>query len=251
MRRWSLTRERVRSTLAPELLSLRGVHAHYGPSHVLHGVDLTLRQGHLLALLGRNGAGKTTTMLTIAGLLAATGGQILLAGVPMQNRPPEATARSGVRLVPQGRRIFPSLSVHENLIVAAQKRSTRTPWNVQRVYELFPALERRDRQRAGTLSGGEQQMLAIGRALMGNPDVLLLDEPSEGLAPLIVLEVSQGIAKLKAEGLSIILVEQNFKVALSLADDVVVLNTGRVAFSGLADQVREDPEQATRHLGVF
>jgi len=127
VRRWSLTRERVRSTLAPELLSLRGVHAHYGPSHVLHGVDLTLRQGHLLALLGRNGAGKTTTMLTIAGLLAATGGQILLAGVPMQNRPPEATARSGVRLVPQGRRIFPSLSVHENLIVAAQKRSTGLP----------------------------------------------------------------------------------------------------------------------------
>jgi branched-chain amino acid transport system ATP-binding protein len=237
--------------LAPEALQLQGVHAHYGRSHVLHGIDLTLRRGRLLALLGRNGAGKTTTMLTIAGLLRASGGRIALEGRAIEGLAPEAIARGGVRLVPQGRRLFASQSVQENLEVAAQRRAGGREWNVQRVLELFPLLAPRVRQRAGTLSGGEQQMLAIGRALMGNPEVLLLDEPSEGLAPLIVHEVVQGIARLKEEGLSIILVEQNFTVAMRLADDVVVLNTGAVAMSGTAQQVQADPEAATRHLGVF
>jgi branched-chain amino acid transport system ATP-binding protein len=237
--------------LAPEALVLEDVHAHYGRSHVLHGINLRLRRGSLLALLGRNGAGKSTTMLAISGLLKPTSGRIGLDGRAIQALAPEAIARSGVRLVPQGRRVFPSLSVQENLMVAAQQRNGTRPWNIERVFELFPQLKPRHRQRAGTLSGGEQQMLAIGRALMGNPDVLLLDEPSEGLAPLIVAEVVEGIARLKKEGLSIILVEQNFNLAMTLADDVVVLNTGAVALSGTAAEVMAAPELATSHLSVL
>jgi branched-chain amino acid transport system ATP-binding protein len=237
--------------LASDALVLESVHAHYGRSHVLHGVGFALRKGRLLALLGRNGAGKTTTMLTIAGLLKATGGRIIASDRAIEQLAPETIARLGVRLVPQGRRVFASLTVQENLAVAAQRRAGANPWSVERVFELFPQLRPRHRQRAGTLSGGEQQMLAIGRALMGNPDVLLLDEPSEGLAPLLVVAVADGIAKLKREGLSIILVEQNFTLAMNLADDVVVLNTGRIACSASADEVRANPEIATRHLGLF
>jgi branched-chain amino acid transport system ATP-binding protein len=237
--------------LVPDALALNGVNAHYGRSHVLHDVSLTLRPGRLLALLGRNGAGKTTTMLTIAGLVRASAGSIAAGTRAIEALAPEAIARHGVRLVPQGRRVFPSLSVRENLTVAQQTRPIASPWTLERVYETFEPLRRRHAQRAGTLSGGEQQMLAIGRALMGNPDVLLLDEPSEGLAPLIVLEVAKAIAKLKAERLSIILVEQNFKLAMELADDIVVLNTGRVAAAGTVDEVRADPDRVTRHLGVF
>jgi len=152
--------------------------------------------------------------------------------------------------VPQGRRVFPTLSVKENLQVAAQKRA-KSPWPLDRVFELFPRLRERHAQHAGSLSGGEQQMLAIGRALMGNPSVLLLDEPSEGLAPLIVAEVGRTIARLKAEGQSIVLVEQNVKLALELADEVVILNTGRLAFFGPAEDVRNDETMITQHLGVF
>jgi branched-chain amino acid transport system ATP-binding protein len=237
--------------LATELLSLHNVHAHYGSSHVLHGVSFTLKQGELLALLGRNGAGKTTTMLTLSGLLPASDGEITLRGKRTDNLAPEAIARQGIRLVPQGRRVFANLSVEENLAVAAQRREIAATWNLDRVYSMFPQLKDRAKQRAGTLSGGEQQMLVIGRALMGNPDVLLLDEPSEGLAPLIVHEVNESIRKLKNEGLSIILVEQNFNVAQELADHMVVLNIGQVAFNGSAAQVLAEPELATRHLGIF
>ncbi len=237
--------------MEPDALTLRGVDAHYGRSHVLHGIDLTLRKGRLLALLGRNGAGKTTTMLTIAGLLKASAGQISTFGRQVENLSPEAIARSGIRLVPQGRRVFASLSVQENLIVAQQVRKVASPWSLERVYEMFPQLRQRHKQRAGTLSGGEQQMLVIGRALMGNPDVLLLDEPSEGLAPMIVHEVAASIAKLKAENLSIILVEQNFNLAMNLADDIVVLNTGHVVAADSVEAVRANPENVTRHLGVF
>ncbi len=237
--------------MATELLSLHNVHAHYGSSHVLHGVSFTLKQGELLALLGRNGAGKTTTMLTLSGLLPASDGEITLRGKRTDNLAPEAIARQGIRLVPQGRRVFANLSVEENLAVAAQRREIAATWNLDRVYSMFPQLKDRAKQRAGTLSGGEQQMLVIGRALMGNPDVLLLDEPSEGLAPLIVHEVNESIRKLKNEGLSIILVEQNFNVAQELADHMVVLNIGQVAFNGSAAQVLAEPELATRHLGIF
>jgi branched-chain amino acid transport system ATP-binding protein len=237
--------------LATELLSLKNLHAHYGRSHVLHGISFTLKQGQLLALLGRNGAGKTTTMLALSGLLPASGGEILLRGKRTDNLAPEAIARQGIRLVPQGRRVFANLTVQENLEVAAQKRQIAVIWSLDRVFEMFPQLKIRATQRAGTLSGGEQQMLVIGRALMGNPDVLLLDEPSEGLAPLIVQEVTKSIQKLKNEGLSIILVEQNFAVAQELADELIVLNIGQVAFSGSAQQVRAAPELATKHLGIF
>jgi len=166
----------------------------------------------------------------------------------VERLPPEAISRKGIGLVPQGRRVFPRLTVRENLMVAWQKRAV---WNAERVFELFPRLKERSAQDAGSLSGGEQQMLAIGRALMGNPSVLLMDEPSEGLAPLIVAEVGRTIARLKAEGQSIVLVEQNIKLAFSLADDVVILNTGRVAFAGPVEAVRDNEALITQHLGVF
>jgi branched-chain amino acid transport system ATP-binding protein len=216
--------------LATEALALSGVDALYGESHVLHSIELSLVEGHVLALLGRNGAGKTTCMNTIIGWLRPRGGQIRLFGQPIARLSPEAIAQKGVGLVPQGRRIFPKLTVKENLDVAFQKRDS--VWNLERVFDLFPRLRERKEQYAGSLSGGEQQMLAIGRALMGNPKVLLLDEPSEGLAPIIVAEVGRTIARLKAEGQSIVLVEQNVKLALELADEVAVLNTGRIAFAG-------------------
>lgn len=237
--------------MATDALIVDGVHAYYGHSHVLHGISLKLEEGRLLALLGRNGAGKTTTINSIAGLLPAREGSIRLFGRPIERLAPEFIARAGVRLVPQGRRIFPSLTVQENLAVAEQRREGKSQWSFARVYELFPRLKERHRQGAGSLSGGEQQMLAIGRALMGNPKVLLMDEPSEGLAPMIVAEVGRAIEQIKSEGLSIILVEQNFKLALDLADEVVVINTGRVAFSGSADAVRAENELVTQHLGVF
>jgi branched-chain amino acid transport system ATP-binding protein len=237
--------------LATDALKLNKINSYYGDSHVVHDVSLALRESTLLALLGRNGAGKTTTMMSIAGLVSVKEGDIELFGKQVARQKPEAIAKAGIRLVPQGRRIFPSLTVEENLQVAEQKRDIKNPWNISRVYDLFPQLRDRFKQRAGTLSGGEQQMLAIGRALMGNPDVLLLDEPSEGLAPLIVAEVARGINEIKSEGLSIILVEQNFQLAMSLADDIVILNTGRVAYQGTQAEVSANPELATKHLGVF
>jgi len=235
--------------LATEALALDGVDALYGESHVLHGVSLTLGEGRVLALLGRNGAGKTTCMNTVIGFLRPRTGTVRVFGEPVQHLAPDVISRRGIGLVPQGRRVFPRLTVKENLIVAHQKR--RGAWSLERVFELFPRLKERHAQDAGSLSGGEQQMLAIARALMGNPRVLLLDEPSEGLAPLIVAEVGRTIARLKSEGQSIVLVEQNIQLAFSLADDVAILNTGRVAFSGPVDQVRTNEALITQHLGVF
>ena len=235
-----------------EALSLSGVDALYGESHVLHGVSFSLNLGRVLALLGRNGAGKTTCMSAIIGFLPPRRGEVRLFGEPVGGLSPETISRKGVGFVPQGRRIFSTLTVRENLAVSRQKRAgAATPWTLERVIELFPRLRDRLQQLAGSLSGGEQQMLAIGRALMGNPRVLLMDEPSEGLAPLIVAEVGRTIARLKEEGQSILLVEQNIKLALDLADEVVILNTGRVAFSGGVDRVRKDHALITQHLGVF
>src|SRR5581483_4374033 len=188
--------EHGRCILAPDALSLTNVHAFYGDSHILHGVSFSLRPGTILALLGRNGAGKTTCISTIIGLLTPREGQIRLHGERVEGLNPERIARLGVGLVPQGRRVFPSLTVQENLVVARQQRNTGArSWSLDRIYELFPRLRERRAQFAGTLSGGEQQMLAIGRALMGNPRVLLLDEPSDGLAPLIVAEVGRTISR--------------------------------------------------------
>ena len=277
--RWSPIRVRVRCTLGTDMnptvsltagltaglnasktlaLDLQGVHAHYGDSHVLHDVSFALEEGKVLALLGRNGAGKTTSISTIIGFVKAAEGSITLFGERIESLATERISALGIGLVPQGRRVFANLSVGENLTVAARLRSGpggssgRTdPWNLARVFDLFPRLKERHKQAAGSLSGGEQQMLAIARGLMGNPKVLLMDEPSEGLAPLIVVEVGETIAKLKSEGQSIVLVEQNFNLALRLADHITVLNTGRVCYDGPADAVRADPEQVTRFLGVF
>jgi len=231
-----------------DALTLDGVDAVYGDSHVLHGVGLVLREGSVLALLGRNGAGKTTCMGAVMGMVKIRRGSVSLFGRPIAGAAPETIARLGVGLVPQGRRLFPSLTVAENLGVA---RRGRGPWTLERVYATFPRLQERRSQLAASLSGGEQQMLALGRALMGNPRVLLLDEPSEGLAPQIVHEIGRIIAGLKAEGLSMILVEQNVRLALGLADEVAIINTGTMVLQQSAADIATDSAALERHLGVF
>jgi branched-chain amino acid transport system ATP-binding protein len=238
--------------LASDALSLTDVNAFYGDSHILHGVSFALKPGAVLALLGRNGAGKTTCISTIIGFLQPRDGEIRLFGEPIHGLSPERISHLGIGLVPQGRRIFPSLTVRENLVVAQQReKTTDKPWNLERIYDMFPRLRERHGQFAGTLSGGEQQMLAIGRALMGNPRLLLLDEPSEGLAPLIVAEVGRTVRRLKQEGQSIVLVEQNLQLALDVADHAVILNTGRCVFNGNAADVLSNEELIAQHLGVF
>jgi len=238
--------------LASDALSLMNVHTFYGDSHILHGVSFSLAPGGVLALLGRNGAGKTTCISTIIGFLRPRDGDIRLFGEPIEGLSPERISHLGIGLVPQGRRIFSSLTVRENLVVAQQrKNAAEKPWSVERVYEMFPRLRERHGQFAGTLSGGEQQMLAIGRALMGNPSVLLLDEPSEGLAPLIVAEVGRTIRRLKEEGQSIVLVEQNRQLALDVADQAVILNTGRCVYAGPASEVLNNEDLIAQNLGVF
>jgi branched-chain amino acid transport system ATP-binding protein len=242
---------------ATDALAISGVDAYYGDSHVLHGVSFALQPGRLLGLLGRNGAGKTTCMSTIMGFLRPRRGEINLYGEPVAGLAPDVIARKGICLVPQGRRMFRTLTVRENLMVAAQPRKNVTKngatsaWSLDRVFQLFPRLAERHAQVAGSLSGGEQQMLAIGRALMGNPRVLLMDEPSEGLAPQLVAEVGRTIAQLRAEGQSIVLVEQNIKLTLDLADDIVIINTGRVVFRGTAGEIKLDDAIVSQHLGVF
>jgi branched-chain amino acid transport system ATP-binding protein len=205
----------------------------------------------VLALLGRNGAGKTTCISTIVGFLKPRDGEIRLFGEPIGGLSPERISRLGIGLVPQGRRIFPSLTVRENLIVAQQReRSSEKPWNVERIYELFPKLRERHAQFAGTLSGGEQQMLAIGRALMGNPRVLLLDEPSEGLAPVIVRALGEQIAALKREGLTILLSEQNLKFAARLADRAYIIEKGEIRFGGPMAELMGDEALRRKYLTV-
>jgi branched-chain amino acid transport system ATP-binding protein len=239
--------------LASEALAVCGIDTFYGDSHVLHDVSFALQRGRLLGLLGRNGAGKTTCMSTVMGFLKPRRGAIELQGENIAGLAPDAVARKGVCLVPQGRRMFRNLSVNENLMVAAQRHrdGARTGWSRDRVFTLFPRLKERHSQLAGSLSGGEQQMLAIARALMGNPRVLLMDEPSEGLAPQLVAEVGRTIAQLKAEGQSIVLVEQNIRLTLALADDIVIINTGRVVFRGAASQITLDDPMVSQHLGIF
>jgi len=232
--------------LATEALVLDGIDALYADSHVLHSVTFSLQEGHVLALLGRNGAGKTTCMNAIIGFLPPRRGEIRLFGEKIDRRSPEAIARKGVGLVPQGRRVFPTLTVRENLIVAARGKD-----QLGHVFELFPRLKERTEQLAGSLSGGEQQMLAIGRALMGNPRVLLMDEPSEGLAPQIVAEVMATIRRLKEQGLSIVLVEQNPKLVFEVADDIVILNGGRVVAEGTTAEFRQRDVDLRQHLGIF
>ena len=238
--------------MASDALALADIDAYYGDSHVLQQVSWRLGEGRLLGLLGRNGAGKSTCINVAVGMLAPRRGAVELFGEPVTARPPEAIAARGLALVPQGRRVFPSLSVRENLAVAARKarRGARHPWDLARVFAVFPRLAERRHHSAGHLSGGEQQMLAIGRALVANPRILLLDEPAEGLAPQIVGEVMAMIRRLKDEGLSILLVEQNPRLVLDLADDIVVLNSGRVALGAPAARLRQDGTDLARHLGI-
>ena len=239
--------------MANDALALVGVDAFYGDSHILQGVSFRLRKASLLGLLGRNGAGKTTSLNVAMGLLAPRRGAVEVFGVPVGGRPPELIAAEGVALVPQGRRIFKSLSVRENLIVAARRPRGvgEAAWTLERVFQTFPRLRERKEQIAGYLSGGEQQMLAIGRALMTNPRVLLMDEPSEGLAPQIVADVMATIRSLKASGLAIVLVEQNAKLVFDVADDIVILNSGRVAVEGTAEQLKRSRADLHQHLGIY
>ena len=237
--------------MATSLLTLDRVNAYYGDSHVLHDLSLQLQHGRLLALLGRNGAGKTTCISSIIGFLPPRSGHILLDGRPIEQLAPERICQAGIGLVPQGRRVFASLSVKENLDVAAQTPSAHSNrhWRRDDVYQIFPRLKERQSQLASSLSGGEQQMLAIGRGLMTNPRVLLLDEPSEGLAPQIVRELGEVLSKLK-QHIAMLLVEQNLGLAMKLADDVVLLNTGRVVFSGSREQFQHQQASLQSHLGV-
>ena len=216
-------------------------------------MSLRLGEGRLLGLLGRNGAGKSTSMNVTVGLLPPRHGAVTVCGRAVTGRAPEAIAALGVALVPQGRRVFRSLSVRENLAVAGRKPRGGVPmlWTLDTVAALFPRLRERGKQIAGSLSGGEQQMLAIGRALMSNPRVLLMDEPSEGLAPQIVVEVMATIRRLKAEGLSIVLVEQNARLVFDVADDIVVLNSGRVVVDGSAAELKRGGIDLRQHLGIY
>jgi len=239
--------------LSSDALVLSEIDAFYGDSHVLHRVSLRLPEGRLLGLLGRNGAGKSTSMNVTVGLLPPRHGTVAVYGNAVTGRTPEAIAAHGVALVPQGRRVFRSLTVRENLAVAGRKPRGGLPmlWTLDTVSGLFPHLRARGNQIAGSLSGGEQQMLAIGRALMSNPRVLLMDEPSEGLAPQIVAEVMATIRRLKAQGLSIVLVEQNAKLVFDVADDIVVLNSGRVVVDAPAAELKHGDVDLRQHLGIY
>src|ERR1700693_1397943 len=231
------------------ILEVQDIHTYYGDAYVLQGLSLKLEQGQILGLLGRNGVGKTTLVNSIVGFNPPRRGRILFKGTDISQVSSFETIRSGMGLVPQGRRVFPSLSVEENLMVAA-RGCARHRWNIARIYALFPRLQERHSQRAKTLSGGEQQMLAIGRGLMTNPDCLIMDEPSEGLAPIIIQGLWEAIAKLKQEGLSILLVEQNAALALKLVDFVHVISKGRVVYSGRPGELWEDHDVKSRFLGI-
>jgi branched-chain amino acid transport system ATP-binding protein len=239
--------------LAHDALLLSDIDAYYGDSHVLHRVSLRLGEGRLLGLLGRNGAGKSTCMSVAVGWVPPRRGTIAVHGSMVTGRVPEAIAAHGVALVPQGRRVFRSLTVRENLSVAARRSRNKSvePWTFERVFATFPRLSERRDQYAGYLSGGEQQMLAIARALMANPRVLLMDEPSEGLAPQIVAEVMATIKRLKEHGLSILLVEQNAKLVLDVADDIVILNSGRVVIDDTVTALQHDGTDLHQHLGIY
>ena len=230
------------------MLEVTDLHTYYGDSYVLQGVSLTVARGQVVAVLGRNGMGKTTLIRSIVGFTPPRRGRVVFKGREVIGWPSNRIVGFGVGLVPQGRRVFPSLTVAENLAVSA--RASGGGWTMDRAMDLFPRLRERARNRAGQLSGGEQQMLAIARALMTNPELLLMDEPTEGLAPLLVREVARVIEGLKREGLSILLVEQNLPLALGLADHVHVLSRGRIVHSSPPRALWENAEVKARYLGV-
>src|SRR3990167_6969949 len=231
------------------ILEVQDIHTYYGDAYVLQGLSLKVEEGQILGLLGRNGVGKTTLVNSIVGFNPPRRGKVVFKGDDITRKASFETVRSGMGLVPQGRRMFPTLGVEENLLVA-ERNPERHKWNLDRVYKLFPRLHERRYQRAKTLSGGEQQMLAIGRALMTNPDCLIMDEPSEGLAPIIIQGLWEAIARLKQEGLSILLVEQNASLALKLVDYVHVISKGRVVYSALPQELQANDEIKSSYLGI-
>jgi branched-chain amino acid transport system ATP-binding protein len=228
-------------------LVARDVHAYYGKSHILHGVSLEVAEGKITTLLGRNGAGKTTTLRSLMGLTPAREGQITIFGNDTTHLPPFRVAAMGVGYVPEGRRVFANLTVEENLLVPLERGG---PWTIQRIYELFPRLGERKMNRGRQLSGGEQEMLAIARALLLNPKLLMLDEPSQGLAPLVVREVFRIVAEMRREGISVLLVEQNARMSLEIADHAYVLDDGRVVYSGSARELAADEARVEALAGA-
>ena len=228
-------------------LTAENIHTYYGKSHILHGVRLEVAEGKITALLGRNGAGKTTTLRSLMGLTPAREGKITVFGQDTTRWPTFRIAAQGVGYVPEGRRIFANLSVEENLKVPLERGG---PWNIQRIYRLFPRLEERRLNRGRQLSGGEQEMLSIGRALLLNPRLLILDEPSQGLAPLIVREVFRIVEQMRTEGISVLLVEQNVRVALDVADDAYVIENGQIVYTGPAAELGADEERIQALAGA-
>ncbi|MFZ0423892.1 MAG: ABC transporter ATP-binding protein [Xanthobacteraceae bacterium] len=231
------------------MLDLENINAYYGESHILHGVSLSVRQGEIVCLLGRNGAGKTTTILTVMGYLRPRPGRILYNDRNIAGLPPYALARLGFGFVPQERGIFPSLTVRENLTVFA-RTGAKSYWTLQRIFELFPVLQSRERNLGFQLSGGEQQMLSIARALMLNPALLLLDEPSEGLAPMIVQQIVEVLVRLRQEGLGILLVEQNLRAAFAVGNRLHVMNKGEICFTGTAAELQGNDFVLRNYLSV-
>ncbi|HUZ88855.1 MAG TPA: ABC transporter ATP-binding protein [Candidatus Acidoferrales bacterium] len=237
------------------MLEVKDVHAYRGHSYVLQGVNLTVPDAACTTLLGRNGMGKTTLIRTLMGMTPLSSGEVIFDGLRLNSREPNQVAQAGLALVPQGRHVFPSLSVEENLTLAARRRSgsdgqTRDEWTLERVYDLFPNLKTRRRNGGGQLSGGEQQMLAIGRALMTNPKLLLMDEPSEGLAPVIVEKLAEVIVGLLGEDLSILLVEQNYHLGVDSAQHVHILSKGVVVWEGSPQELEAAEDVKQMHLGV-
>ncbi|HEV8470906.1 MAG TPA: ABC transporter ATP-binding protein [Candidatus Limnocylindria bacterium] len=243
-----MTKNSGGSTARPPALQVHALHAYYGESHVLQGVDLEVGAGEAVALVGRNGAGKTTTLAAIAGFLRPRQGSVRVNDVDLTGAPPHRIARAGVALVPQGRRIFGDLRVRENLAIAA--RPVTEGWDERRVLELFPSLARRLEVGGDQLSGGEQQMLALARALMRNPSLLLLDEPSEGLAPTLVEAVGEALLRLRASGLALLLVEQNLSLATRVGQRVHVMNKGTIVFSGTPAELAAARDVESRYLGI-
>jgi len=233
------------------VLNVAGLQAGYADSRVLFGVSLTVNPGEVVTLLGRNGMGKTTTVRAIMGILRPSGGEVRLDGARIDGMPPFRIARAGLGLVPEGRQIFPALTVRENLTATAANRGAAPrPWNLAAVLDLFPALAGRLGQPGGLLSGGEQQMLAIGRALMTNPRLLILDEATEGLAPLIRQAIWDALLRLRECGLSILVIDKNLQTLTRIADRHVILEKGQVVWSGPSAALHADPAIAHRHLGV-
>jgi branched-chain amino acid transport system ATP-binding protein len=230
------------------ILDVKDIHTYYGDSHVLQGISLRMESGRVVGILGRNGMGKTTLVRSIIGFTPPRQGHVLFKDRDITAWPSNRIVNLGLGLVPQGRRVFPSLTVRENLVVANKRNGGR--WTVERVMELFPRLRERREVRAGKLSGGEQQMLAIARSLMTNPELLLMDEPTEGLAPLLVREVGHVIENLKSQGLSILLVEQNLALALRVSDHVHILSRGRIVHSSAPQSLWENEEIKRRYLGL-